>query len=521
VNITWQLIILVLAAIGTGVIVGFYLSKRLIEARTENIEQQGKKLIENALAEAEQIKKESLLQSKDEAYQLKQEVEKEIKDRKKEIVEEEKRLITKLDQIERKIDILDKREMDLLKKEQTFVREEEALSRRGKELDNLIAEQRFQLERVSGITQEEAKRLLIESIESEARMEAAKTIVKIENEMKMKADRKAKNILALAISRYAGDYVAEKTVSVVPLPSEEMKGRIIGREGRNIRAIEAVTGIDIIIDDTPEAVILSGFNPVRREVARQSLERLIADGRIHPARIEEVVEKVSEELDVTIREAGEQATFDVGAHGVNVELIKLLGRLKYRTSYGQNVLQHSLEVAFLCGIMAAELGINVKQAKRAGLLHDIGKAVDHEVEGSHASIGGDIARKYGEAAEVVHAIAAHHEDIPPESVLDVLVQSADALSGARPGARKEMLESYVKRLEDLERIANSFKGVEKSYAIQAGREVRIIVNSSELSDVDAAMTSKDIVKKIEDELTYPGQIKVTVIRETRAVEYAK
>jgi len=521
VNITWQLIILVLAAIGTGVIVGFYLSKRLIEARTENIEQQGKKLIENALAEAEQIKKESLLQSKDEAYQLKQEVEKEIKDRKKEIVEEEKRLITKLDQIERKIDILDKREMDLLKKEQTFVKGEEALARRGKELDNLIAEQRFQLERVSGITQEEAKKLLIESIESEARMEAAKTIVKIENEMKMKADRKAKNILALAISRYAGDYVAEKTVSVVPLPSEEMKGRIIGREGRNIRAIEAVTGIDIIIDDTPEAVILSGFNPVRREVARQSLERLIADGRIHPARIEEVVEKVSEELDVTIREAGEQATFDVGAHGVNVELIKLLGRLKYRTSYGQNVLQHSLEVAFLCGIMAAELGINVKQAKRAGLLHDIGKAVDHEVEGSHASIGGDIARKYGEAAEVVHAIAAHHEDIPPESVLDVLVQSADALSGARPGARKEMLESYVKRLEDLERIANSFKGVEKSYAIQAGREVRIIVNSSELSDVDAAMTSKDIVKKIEDELTYPGQIKVTVIRETRAVEYAK
>ena len=520
-NITWQLIILVLAAIGTGVIVGFYLSKRLIEARTENIEQQGKKLIENALAEAEQIKKESLLQSKDEAYQLKQEVEKEIKDRKKEIVEEEKRLITKLDQIERKIDILDKREMDLLKKEQTFVKGEEALARRGKELDNLIAEQRFQLERVSGITQEEAKKLLIESIESEARMEAAKTIVKIENEMKMKADRKAKNILALAISRYAGDYVAEKTVSVVPLPSEEMKGRIIGREGRNIRAIEAVTGIDIIIDDTPEAVILSGFNPVRREVARQSLERLIADGRIHPARIEEVVEKVSEELDVTIREAGEQATFDVGAHGVNVELIKLLGRLKYRTSYGQNVLQHSLEVAFLCGIMAAELGINVKQAKRAGLLHDIGKAVDHEVEGSHASIGGDIARKYGEAAEVVHAIAAHHEDIPPESVLDVLVQSADALSGARPGARKEMLESYVKRLEDLERIANSFKGVEKSYAIQAGREVRIIVNSSELSDVDAAMTSKDIVKKIEDELTYPGQIKVTVIRETRAVEYAK
>jgi ribonuclease Y len=352
-------------------------------------------------------------------------------------------------------------------------------------------------------------------------MEAAKMVVKIENEMKITADKKAKDIIALAISRYAGDYVAEKTVSVVPLPNEEMKGRIIGREGRNIRAIEAATGIDIIIDDTPEAVILSGFNPVRREIARQSLERLITDGRIHPARIEEIVEKVSEELEVTMREAGEQATFDVGAHGVNLELIKLLGRLKYRTSYGQNVLQHSLEVAFLCGVMAAELGIDVKRAKRAGLLHDIGKAVDHEVEGSHASIGADLAKKYGESSVIVHAIAAHHEDIAPDGVLDVLVQSADALSGARPGARKEMLESYVKRLEDLEKIANSFKGVEKSYAIQAGREVRIIVNSGVVSDAEAMIVSKDIVKKIEQELTYPGQIRVTVIRETRAVEYAK
>ncbi|MBU2538256.1 MAG: ribonuclease Y, partial [Proteobacteria bacterium] len=382
-------------------------------------------------------------------------------------------------------------------------------------------EQRVQLEKISGISREEAKKQLTDSIESEARMEAAKMVVKIESEMKMQADKKAKDIIALAISRYAGDYVAEKTVSVVPLPNEEMKGRIIGREGRNIRAIEAATGIDIIIDDTPEAVILSGFNPVRREVARQSLERLITDGRIHPARIEEIVEKVSEELEVTMREAGEQATFDVGAHGVNLELIKLLGRLKYRTSYGQNVLQHSLEVAFLCGVMAAELGIDVKRAKRAGLLHDIGKAVDHEIEGSHASIGADLAKKYGESSVIVHAIAAHHEDIAPDGVLDVLVQSADALSGARPGARKEMLESYVKRLEDLEKIANSFKGVEKSYAIQAGREVRIIVNSGVVSDAEAMIVSKDIVKKIEQELTYPGQIRVTVIRETRAVEYAK
>jgi ribonuclease Y len=352
-------------------------------------------------------------------------------------------------------------------------------------------------------------------------MEAAKAVVRIENEMKIEADKKAKNILALAISRYAGDYVAEKTVSVVALPNDEMKGRIIGREGRNIRAIEAATGIDIIIDDTPEAVILSGFNPVRREVARQALEQLIVDGRIHPARIEEVVAKVEKELENTMRESGEQATFDVGAHGVHHEIIMLLGRLRYRTSYGQNVLQHSLEVAFLCGIMASELGLDVKQAKRAGLLHDIGKAVDHEVEGSHASIGASLAKKYGEPEAIIHAIAAHHEDVTPNSILDVLVQSADALSGARPGARKEMLESYVKRLDDLEKIAMSFKGVEKSYAIQAGREIRIVVDSNDVNDPAASILSKDIAKKIENDLTYPGQIRVTVIRETRSVEYAK
>jgi len=519
--VTVQIIVAVVLGILGGAGVGVFLRKKFIEDRQANIEEQGRKLIENALAEAEQIKKEALLHSKDEAFALKQEAEKEIKAIKKDVVEEEKRLLQKLEQIERKIDILDKREMELLKKEQNFAKEEEALGRRQKEIDALVEEQRYQLEKISGISADEAKKQLVESIESEARMEAAKMVVKIENEMKMQADKKAKDIIALAISRYAGDYVAEKTVSVVPLPNEEMKGRIIGREGRNIRAIEAATGIDIIIDDTPEAVILSGFNPVRREVARQSLERLITDGRIHPARIEEIVQKVGEELEVTMREAGEQATFDVGAHGVNMELIKLLGRLKYRTSYGQNVLQHSLEVAFLCGVMAAELGIDVKRAKRAGLLHDIGKAVDHEIEGSHASIGADLAKKYGEASDIVHAIAAHHEDVPPESVLDVLVQSADALSGARPGARKEMLESYVKRLEDLEKIANSFKGVEKSYAIQAGREVRIIVDSGMINDAEAMVISKDIVKKIEQELTYPGQIRVTVIRETRAVEYAK
>jgi len=504
-----------------GMVAGFFVRKRLAEAHTRNIELQGRQLIEKAILEAEQIKKETILQSKDEAFKLKQETEQEVKTRKEEIVREEKRLILKLDQMERKIDLLDERETDLLKREQHFVQQEKKLEGRAREIDDLVEEQRYKLEKIAGVTREEAKAMLMDSIESEARMEAGKRLVQIENEFKMQADRKAKNILALAMSRYAGDYVAERTVSVVALPGEEMKGRIIGREGRNIRALEAATGIDIIIDDTPEAVILSGFNPVRREVARLALEQLISDGRIHPARIEEVVEKVGKELEITIREAGEQVTFDVGVHGVHVDLINTLGRLKYRTSYGQNVLQHSVEVAFLCGIMAEELGLDAKQARRAGLLHDIGKAVDHEVEGSHAVIGSNLAKKYGEAQAVVHAIAAHHEDVPPESVLDVLVQAADALSGARPGARKETLETYVKRLENLERIANAHKGVEKSYAIQAGRDLRIIVNSSNVSDSEAMVLSQTIAKEIEQELTYPGQIRVTVIRETRAVEYAR
>jgi len=518
---TLQAVALILVGVFVGVAIGIYIRKRNTEIHQKNIESQGKQLIEKVIRDAEQMKKEAQLQSKDAAYQLKQEVEKDIRERKSEVVLEEKRLSQKLDQIERKIDLLDKRETDLLRREQSFVQQEKLLDQRIRKADALIEEQRFRLEKIAGVSREEAKKMLMESIESEARLEAGKKLVLIENEMKMQADRKAKNILALAISRYAGDYVAERTVSVVPLPSEEMKGRIIGREGRNIRALEAATGIDIIIDDTPEAVILSGFNPVRREVARLSLEQLIADGRIHPARIEEIVEKIGKELEVTMREAGEQVTFDVGVHGLHVELIKLLGRLKYRTSYGQNMLQHSVEVAFLCGIMADELGIDAKQARRAGMLHDIGKAVDHEVEGSHAIIGSDLAKKYGESQEVIHAIAAHHEDVAPESVLDVLVQSSDALSGARPGARKEMLETYVKRLEDLEKIANSFEGVEKSYAIQAGRDQRIIVDSGDVSDSDATLMSRDIAKTIEKELTYPGQIRVTVIRETRAVEYAK
>jgi len=361
----------------------------------------------------------------------------------------------------------------------------------------------------------------MKSMEMEAKHDAAKMIRRIENETKAEADRKAQEIIALAVKRYSGDYAAEKIVSVVNLPSEEMKGRIIGREGRNIRAIEAATGIDLIIDDTPEAVILSGFNPVRRQIAKISLERLIEDGRIHPARIEEIVAKARKEIESSMKEAGEQATFDVGVHGINHELVKLIGRLKYRSSYAQNVLQHSMEVSFLCGIMAAELGLNVKQAKRAGLLHDIGKAVDHEVEGPHAMIGADLARRYGESNLVVQAIAAHHEDVEMASVLDVLVQASDTLSGARPGARQEMLESYVKRLEKLEKIATSFRGVSKSFAIQAGREIRIMVEGKIVSDEQSNVLCRDIAKKIEKELTYPGQIRVIVIRETRAVSYAK
>ena len=517
----FHLITYLVAGLVAGIAVGVFLRKRLVEAHQAYIDSQGKQIIETAISQAEQIKKESLLKSKEEAYRQKQVAQEEIRKEKQDLKEELQRLGQKKGQLKQEWIALDKRQSDQDKRSSHLKKQEKGLTEKNKEVDLLIGKQRYELEKLSGISQAEAKKMLMVSLESEARMDAAKRLARIENEMKMQADRKGKNILALAISRYAGDYVADKTVSMVPLPNDEMKGRIIGREGRNIRAIEAATGIDIIIDDTPEAVILSGFNPVRREVARLALLQLINDGRIHPARIEEVVEKVTKELEVVMREAGEQATFDVGCHGVHVELINILGRLKYRTSYGQNVLQHSLEVAFLCGIMAAELGIDVKMAKRAGLLHDIGKAVDHEVEGSHAVIGRDLAKKYGEPEEVVYAIGAHHEDQPPQSVLDVLVQSADALSGARPGARKEMLQSYVKRLEDLEAIAGAFDGVEKSYAIQAGRDLRIIVDSQKVKDGEATLLSQDIAKAIEEKLTYPGQIRVTVIRETRAVQYAK
>ena len=514
-------LLLVCLALAAGLIAGIVLRKKLVEGNQKNIALQGRQIIENSISEAEQIKKAAVLQAKEEALHLKQDAAKEIKLNWQELKDEQRRINRKSDEVQRDSELLEERLGALEQRQATLLEQEAQVEAKDKELQDLLEAQRYRLESIAGITQEDAKNQLMESIESEARMDCAKRLVRIESDMKLEADRKGKNILSLAIARYAGDYVADKTVSVVPLPNEEMKGRIIGREGRNIRAIEAATGIDLIIDDTPEAVILSGFNPIRREIARMALEQLIADGRIHPARIEEVVKKVTEEVETGIRESGEQATFDVGTHGMHTELMNLIGRLKYRTSYGQNILQHSLEVSFLCGVMAAELGVDEKKAKRAGLLHDIGKAVDHEVEGSHAIIGRDLARKYGEAEDIVYAIGAHHEDQPPKSVLDVLVQSADALSGARPGARKEMLQSYVKRLEDLENIANGFSGVEKSYAIQAGRDLRIIVDSQKVRDEDTILLSRDIAKAVEEQLSYPGQIRITVIRETRSVEYAK
>lgn len=517
----FQVIGAVIGGVLLGLLIGFWVRKKIVEKQFDSIREYSRKIINEAHKKAKSIMREAALRAKDTFYQMKLEFEKESKEKKEQLQIHEKRLFHKEEALDKKIEQYEQREKRVGKKEKDLELMEEGLLKKQAEYDTLLTTQRQELERLAGISCEEAKALLISSMESEARHDAAKLIRRIEMESREAASRKAQEVLALAVKRYAGDYVAEKTVSVVNLPNEEMKGRIIGREGRNIRAIEAATGIDIIIDDTPEAVILSGFNPVRREVAKIALERLINDGRIHPARIEEIVEKVTKEIEASIKEAGEQATFDVGVHGIDPELIKLIGRLKYRSSYAQNVLQHSREVSFICGVMASELGLNVKQAKRAGLLHDIGKAVDHEVEGPHALIGADLAKKYGESNQVVHAIVAHHEEIPPDSTLAVLVQAADTLSGARPGARQEMLESYVKRLEDLEKIALAFNGVTKSYAIQAGREIRIMVEGKIVGDDQSFVLCKDIAKKIEKELSYPGQIKVTVIRETRAVDYAR
>ena len=503
-----------------GFAIAYWIKGKIVSQKVRAAEREAEQIVEDSERKAETVLKEADLEVKDRLFKMKSDFDTETKETRSELKKREMHLMQKEENIDRKTEQFERRDYELSRKEKTLTKRDGKLQRKELEVEELIEEQKMQLERISGLTADQAKELLIRAMENEARYEGAKLIKKIENETKEQADRKAKKILATAIQRYAGDFVAERTVSVVQLPSDEMKGRIIGREGRNIRALEAATGIDLIIDDTPEAVILSGFNPVRREVARISLMRLISDGRIHPARIEDVVKKVGQEVDMAIKEAGEQAGFDLGVHGIHNELIKYLGRLKFRTSYAQNVLQHSVEVGFLSGIMASELGLNVKMARRMGLLHDIGKAVDHEVEGPHAVIGSRLAKKFNESSKVVHAIAAHHEDVPPSSVYALLVQAADGLSGARPGARKELLENYIKRIEDLEKIANSFKGVENTYAIQAGRELRVIVESEAISDEESILLSRDIAKRIEDSLTFPGQIKVTVIRETRAVEYA-
>ncbi len=504
----------VLAGLAIGSLIGWFIRKTVAEKTIGSAEIEAKRLIQTAETEAEAKRRESIVAAKEEVMHIRNELEKETRERRNELQRLERRYLQKEETLERKIESLERKEENLQRKE-ADVEKQKA------ELNDLMAKQVAELERLSGLTPEEAKQLLLKNVEEEVRYESAIMIKEIETRAKEEAEKRAKDIISLAIHRCAADHVAESTVSVVALPNDEMKGRIIGREGRNIRALETLTGIDLIIDDTPEAVILSGFDPIRREVARVALEKLILDGRIHPARIEEMVEKAQKEVEQKIREEGEQATFETGVHGLHPELIKLLGRLKFRTSYGQNVLKHSIEVSHLAGLMAAELGVDVQTAKRAGLLHDIGKAVDHDTEGTHVQIGVDICKKYKESWDVIHAIEAHHGDTEPKTIVAVLVAAADAVSAARPGARRETLETYIKRLQKLEEIAEAFDGVEKSYAIQAGREIRIIVNPERIDDVLAPRIAHDISKRIEQELEYPGQIKVVVIRETRAVDYAK
>jgi ribonuclease Y len=494
--------------------VGYFVRKALAEAKIASAESEAKKILDEAEKDAEAKKREAIVEAKEEVLKLRNDIERENRERRLELQRLERRLVQKEETLDRKVDSIEK-------KEENLNRKEAEIDATKAQLTALYNRQVTELERISGLTSEDAKQILLSDIEKEIQHEAALMIKEIENKAKEEGEKRAREIISLAMQRCAADHVAEATVAVIPLPGDEMKGRIIGREGRNIRAFETLTGIDLIIDDTPEAVILSGFDPIRREVARIALEKLIIDGRIHPARIEEMVEKARKEVNTQIREAGEQATFDTGVHGIHPELIILLGRLKFRTSYGQNVLKHSIEVAHLCGLMAAELGVDIQVAKRAGLLHDIGKAVDHEVEGPHVAIGVDLARKYRETHEVIHAIAAHHGDEEPQTIIAVLVQAADAVSAARPGARRETLEAYIKRLTKLEEIANSFEGVDKSFAIQAGREVRIMVKPDKIDDLGAIRLVKSITKKIEGELDYPGQIKVVIIRETRVVEYAK
>jgi len=493
---------------------GYFIRKYIAEAKITSAEAAAEKIKEEARKEAEASKREAIIEAKEEVHRLRNEFEKETRERRLEMQQVEKRLLLKEESLDKKAENLEKRESKITQKERELAEIE-------KMIHELHKKQIEELERLSNMTSEEAREELLSNIKDQIKHEAAVMIKEIETEAREEAEKRAKEIITAAIQKCAADHVVETTVTIIPLPNDEMKGRIIGREGRNIRTLETLTGIDLIIDDTPEAVILSGFDPIRREIAKIALEKLIVDGRIHPARIEEMVEKAQREVENRIREEGEQATFDTGVHGLHIEVVKLLGKLKYRTSYGQNVLKHSIEVCHLAGVMAGELGADIHVAKRAGLLHDIGKAVDHETEGPHAVIGANLAKKYREVPEVVHAIAAHHNDVEPKSIEAILVQAADAISAARPGARRETLEAYIKRLEKLEEIADSFKGVEKAYAIQAGREVRIMVKPEHVDDLEAIQLAREIAKKIEKELEYPGQIKVNVIRETRAVEYAK
>ncbi len=507
-------LLLILAAFVIGIGGGYFIRKLIAEAKISSAESEAKRIIEKANQESNSLKREKQLEAKEEVHRLRTELDKETKERRSELQRLERRLMQKEESLDRKINNIEKKEEDLRHKE------DENRAVRDK-LDKLHNQQLAELERVSGMTSEEAKDHLLQRVREEISHEMIVMVKEIENQAKEEGEKKAREIVTTAIQRCAADHVTESTVSVVNLPNDEMKGRIIGREGRNIRALETLTGIDLIIDDTPEAVIISGFDPIRREVARLSLEKLVSDGRIHPARIEEIVEKTRKEVETQIKEEGERATFETRISGLHPELVFLIGKLRFRTSYGQNVLQHSIEVAHLAGMMAAELGLDLNFAKRAGILHDIGKAVDHETEGSHAQIGADLAKKFKESPGIVNAIAAHHGDVEFETLEAVLIQSADAISAVRPGARRETLEAYIHRLEKLENIADSFEGVEKSYAIHAGREIRILVKPDRIDDYTSIQVARDIVKKIESELEYPGQIKVTVIRETRAVDYAK